>query len=67
MSEEHDPIDPENYFLPKGRWRIRYYRKDEKNEKEPEWTQRIIHLIRPTKLADLMLEGFTIGSCWQLD
>lgn len=63
MSEEHDPIDVEKYFLPKGRWRIRYY----KDEPDPQWTQRIVHLIRPTKLADLMLDGYKIGSCWQLD
>ena len=70
MSEEHEPLDMKTCGLKAGRWRIRYYKDgadpDFKDVSDPQWMEKIYHLIKPTAFNDLMVDGFKIGSCWQM-
>lgn len=53
----------ENMRLPSGQWCIRYYKNA---DGEVECKEKIFDLKGNVSLEELMLEGYKIGSCWQM-
>lgn len=60
MSEEHDPININQYILPTGRWSIQYY---EENSEIPKFIDKIYDIKSGTLLKDLIIDGYKIASC----